>query len=513
MKYIIFNLLFVLGVSFSSNCQGVTLSKPSEEILNQELIYCSKEKLIFSRTEGSYKKFSQFFKTLDMGTGEVIEFEPTVLKEGKFFGVVFDYFVKGDYIYELVRFVKSSFTTSCKVGVLKRRISDFEIEGEIVWLGDFWIFNALDSPDIEFHDGEKGFYVIANNPEQSFIGRYDFKLNRLWQVEAEYLREENIKLTNVTVDDADNMLLALKITAAVSKKLFLFKTPPVSSSGLMFLYIDIDGEITSISPEFEENLFVKSYSFKFFPEKSELLGVFETTKLIDEKKRIYQGIGYAYIRWNIDGEIINRHSQYIKYEQIVSDNLEKHYELSGFRKSILEDEVELPAISNRIIPLINDDGSVIISYHVFHMNRGVNNDAPYRETNNSKLIYLIGTRGKVEWVNFFPYYMNRTYNLSHLNIKDDKLYLYTREFSVNFDDEGNYEYTALTGPGGWDGIILAKRTINLKSGEVESFEPVLDEPIDSYPMKKISYHDKKLLVRYHNTRKNSIMYLVVGDEK
>ncbi|MGB0915416.1 MAG: hypothetical protein ACPGVI_05050, partial [Crocinitomicaceae bacterium] len=283
MRSIVTSLIFVLGLT-SIFAQEKSMSGPIDEIENMYLISSSDNKLIYQRSEGTYKKFKQFFKVVNLESGEINETVLDPIQDEKYYGSVFDQFVHDGYIYELVRFVKSSFTTSCKVGLVKRNTENFTQEGPIKWLGEFYIFNAMMSPGITLYQDDAGFYVVSNetNADDCFVSRFDFELNEEWKSDMGFLSEESVSLSRITIDESNNMLMALSIKAEVKSSSWSFKTP-VRSSGLMFLYVQNDGEVISVSPEFKESIYVKMYDFKFYPELNELVGVFSITKLLDEK--------------------------------------------------------------------------------------------------------------------------------------------------------------------------------------------------------------------------------------
>lgn len=507
MRNIVTTLIIVLGLT-SLYAQDVKLSASVKEMPNSKMIFNDGETLIYFGTS-SYSKVN-----LENGEIEKVEIQVIEHDNRKWYSV--KRFVHEDEIIELVFSQETPSDTIFRLGLVKKDLDDLSDVSDIEPVGDFVLYSTGRNFSFNLYPTKNGFYLTGDCGKKvnCIFNKYDYDLNELWSHKVPFISEEGVTISRLTIDDKGDLLVAVSIEDIQKQKFWSFKTP-VRSSGLMFLHFSHDGDLTSVSPEFNQSLFVKMYEFKYYPELERLVGVFIITDMINEDKRETAGIGYAYMTWNLEGELLSSEVDFLEYNDLASDEMEEYYKKSKLKRSVLESERGLPTVNNpykfNYEFIFDEKGGVLVVFKKFQATRGLNDDA-YRELVCSKLIFQVDSQGERQWTNFYPYYSNNVNWFSKYYVSNGQLHMFTKEFSANFKGE-DYSLNTIGGRAGWEGLILAERVIDCSSGELVSFKPVLDSPIENFMISSnsnfIEATTSPAIFEYEYARKKMKKYLII----
>jgi hypothetical protein len=507
MKRIIL-ILAVLVVSFGGNAQTASLLPEMSEItVDYHLVLSDEERLIYRYSSIYSPFFENKFRVFDVKTGVVenlaaedIDYEGTT-------GLVIQSFVKDDLFYELLIFKGRGLGGNIYNGVANRDVKTLKQVGKLV------IVDKIEDPIpgagtfLSLLECDEGFYVLADTKytNSHYIKRYNYDLEEEWSKELDFLGEEGIEVKKTTYSKNGDVLLAITITEIPKQSYFMFKSQPVKGSGLMFVHIQSDGESSAVSPEFEENLNVKTYDFKYYPNLNELVGVFSVTTVIDDEQNTTAGFGYAHMRWDIEGGLKKSKIYYLTPEDIESPELKKYMELSKMENNLLESENGLKSIfvnANMRFFFEEDGGVVMVQDGFIPVVNG------YLATNKlmseSKMIYRVDGDGRLKWANFYPYGSNiGCAFISYSLIEDDKLHMFTAEFVQNFTND-EFNLVTYTERHNWENTIIAERIIDIATGDLDSFKPILKSPVENFVITDIDFGDDEIFFRYNYSRKNKM---------
>lgn len=386
------------------------------------------------------------------------------------------------YSYELVQHMISVLKSETKIGILKRDLETFEQVGNIVWLDDFGFNDLQRSVNMSLVKGNSGFYILSGrhySGQKSYLAKYDFDMNILWNEPLEFLTEESVSLHGFEVDsDNDNFMLHLGVSADDNKK-WSFSSR-LNKEGIVEVIFTSDGDFTFISPQLESSIYASGSFSKYINESEELIGVFIVSKLLDIDSGKGEGLGYTYYRWNKEGEILVQKTEYFTLDEFKkTPYLVEYMSKTGLSDKDMQTKsgelVRLDLIRNLEVEF-DESGSALVIMRGYNLRKGMN-DSPVDPVWSSKLLFNISATGEKNWIHFFPYYMNTQPTFMVDKVRGNKLYLFTSEYSKNFENN-EFKLNVAKYSDKSSDLVLAVRVIDMTSGDLERFKVVEELRLD-----------------------------------
>nr|WP_294858431.1 hypothetical protein [uncultured Fluviicola sp.] len=485
MKITYFILLAFLfsGVNNLSLAQEPNFSAELPEV-REVFVGASNDKMIYYKEDVNLMTNSKLVEYIVVNTANPEE-KKTIFKSKPEFSkrtqVVFDrMFVQGDFIYEIHQI--HDYNSVVAVGIVKRELATLNQVGKVLELNDF---------DASFaKSDEDGFYFFS----KMNLYRIDLDLNLIWTKKYEMFEDYNVVLNNIEVDDNLNVLMSVAIKENVKVK-FFGSTPPAKSS-LLFIITDLTGEPHVISPEIPQSVYSKYARFNYNDKKKELEGLFLTSKESNV------GIGYLYIKWNNEGEIIVTDNHNFSFQEFVDDDMKKYAESAKFKTEKYDFKQLGLGYTSHIRFL--DNGNVLYISHALIGFLG--------ELEGSKLIFMLSPEGKLLWTKMIPLNSDVMYKNGDFYIEDAKLHVLIMDYSKEYET-GGYVFTPVNSHTPLTGktVLMAERIIDLETGKEISNKPLIANPSEKfYPTAVIYNKDKKIIVRYSYTVKNRERFLTIN---
>jgi hypothetical protein len=507
-------LLIGISILLSGNLFAQDIIQNPEfsgEKIMGDVIHVEGDLLYYYYQESSYRSLltEQIHTIINFKTGKIIANKQDGIRYERLGGYVLDHFVQGGFIYELVRFIKSTQANKCQIGIIKRNLSDSKQAGDIHWLGEFTF--RFDQ-NVSLLKSESCFYLISTNLEVKtnnvYLKKYDFQLNQLWQNDLSYLNEEGVEVTSSQVDEVGNVTIVVSLSKPTKKWSF----NPVRSYGLGTINVQADGQEYIATLDLNEDITIESSKFKYLPNTEELVGFFIITQVENKIVAKKEGVGYAYYKWNKEGTV----SEYKRHQFSLEDlntnntfiNFTENINLIG---SVAYDNGDLIGIIQSYvlgvkldvtIDIGNENTVFVLDYFGLRTNRS---GLQTRTFLNSKLVFSVNRGGEIEWLHFFPYSLKLKPNRAVTRFNKNDIELYTTEYLENFV-EGEFELNLTNEVAYWKNTIPASRRINRVTGEIISFKPI-NKTIDKLKLiDKIDLQEyqkeNKILFMYSNGKKN-----------
>lgn len=387
-------------------------------------------------------------------------------------------FVEGDHIYEIY------LSTNYKMlGVAKRDMNTLKEVGEHL---------ELNESSFRFVKADKdGFYLFSGTK----LYRVGLDLKLIWSKEYTMFDEQNVRLSSIEVDDNQNVLMTVAIDEEVKVK-FFGSTPPRKSS-LLFIITDVEGNDPQvISPEIPESFSVKSARFNYDYETKQLKGLFLTTKESD-KTASMKGIGYVFLKWNVEGEVINHEKYEYDFNDFLDADMKKSLELAGLKA----EKCEFKSLTSQYFYSVNfqDNGEVFFAVAIGKY---------VGEFALSKLMIVLSPEGKPVWRKMLPYSSNELHRNAYYFISNGKVHVLGQEFVKSFES-GAYEYNTINSPVSGKTVCMSERVFDLENGN-ELSNRAITNPTEKFIPTGVIYNRKgKMIVRYSYTIKNREQFLTI----
>lgn len=475
-------LLFLVSNLFSQAVNAkLSNALPNEYVYSNQSFF-HEGKLYFFDNDQAYKE-----RTIVLNTenDQVLDLEQKKL-------LVDDYVVSlsknkkhisGDHLYELVYCSNKKRLVNYGYAVLKRNLNSISEVEQVLWLENFDVTPGFVSMVYTYlYPGKDCFYIVrtsdvGKNGEKNYIAKYNYNLEEMWKKDFSFINETGIDIDYVTVNDTDDLLIALKIKG--NTKGGWFKSIVVQS-GLFFCVIKNNGEELRFSPQINQNMVINKKEFRYYPEKEEIVGVFVTNKLYERDYSTYDN-GYVYLKWDKEGSLLTSNSHYFTLDELKNPLLDQYLTVKKQDyKKYLDKKGNMSNISTYSYNAVLTNNQEVFVGHGF----------------SQKLIYKINNDGQLEWVNF----SDGSDIIERFVLKDDMIYSCNADFAENFSS-GKYQPSSKTKK-----AILSIKKIDAKTGETQEIRPIMNVPTDYL------LHDRKLLVdeknlsfavEYRNTKKNS----------
>jgi len=483
ITYLILLTLLFSGLSTLVYSQEPIFSSELSEV-REIFVGASNDKMIYYKEDINLMTNSKLVEYIVVNTANPEEKKVTLKSKPEFSKrtqVVFDrMFVQGDFIYEIHQI--HDYNSVVAVGIVKRELATLNQVGKILELNDFGATFAKSDED--------GFYFFS----KTNLYRIDLDLNLIWTKKYEMFEDYNVVLNNIEVDDNLNVLMSVAIKENVKVK-FFGSTPPAKSS-LLFIITDLLGEQHVISPEIPQSVYSKYARFNYSEKKKQLEGLFLTAAASNV------GIGYLYIKWDSEGEIIVTDNHNFSFQEFVDEDLKKYAESAKFSTEKYDFKQLGLGYTSHIRFLEN--GNVLYISHALQGFIG--------ELEGSKLVFMLSPEGKVLWTKMIPLNTDVMYKKGDFYIADAKLHFLIMEYSQEYETGGYVfapvnSHTPLTGKT----VLMAERIIDLGTGKEISNKPLIANPSEKfYPSAVIYNKDKKVIVRYSYTVKNRERFLSIN---
>ncbi len=501
--------LFISFLAINSFAQVSSVLPEMDEIsVDYKLMSCDGNQVIY-RFKSLYSPFYENkFKVYDSKSGASKDVTIDNVSYQGAVGLVTNFIIKNDIMYELLLF-KGSKTGGYTYNALVRRdLSTLKQIGELLIVDEIQTAYIGAGQGLEMFVGDKAFYVLAGSEylKKHYLKKYDFSLNQEWALDLDFLDVPGAKLKNVSLADNDDLLLGILFKEAPKTSHFQFRYVPNSGSSLILLHVKSDGTSTAVTPELEGTLSVRAYDFHYYPDRKELVGVFSTTKIINEKKNETAGIGYAYMVWDLEGKLLKSSKNYLTYENLNGPDLKNLKETTKFKYYLVESGKDLPTIdiSDNFKVFFQEDGGVIIGHDRFV---AVVNGLikPGGAFSGSKLVYKIDSDGELDWTKYFAidnYMLNSIVDNNGFYQKADNFYIYTTLNLENITESDKYLFDLATKFSESKSTFLVERIIDISKGEVTSLKPILKTPFEKFDLKNYINIKDLVVFEYHYPKKN-----------
>ncbi|GEM_PF-5199996 len=329
------------------------------------------------------------YQVVDLNNNTYSESPSIQMSEDGYQGIILNHHVKGDYIYELVQFDKKSMafdTGKFKVGVQKRSIKSFELEGEVKFFDDPLTKNF-------FMRIDDGYLDLSSNSESGevFLVKYDFETNLLWKKPLDIPLGLTLSGLQNFENNSDKKHLLLTLTdfnKRITEASFAFQT------SFMQIVIDAEEEVSNTNLKFENNIIFDSYKFYFDTLTNHFSGFFLSNI---QKGKSYPPIydqGYCLYEWDDTGAIVKLNEQLLTSGDII-DNETKEFLSKESKKMPLPDDATFPSLKNpNIVMFKKDDGNFIICFDRLANFGRVNYE---QLLINCCLVFEIDFNGKIVW--------------------------------------------------------------------------------------------------------------------
>lgn len=502
-----FLAIFITFISFSQEVKIL----PEMELNLSKLVSVNENQVLY-RYKSKFDVFLNKFKVSDSKTGVSTDVTVADVKYKGADGIPVSFIVKDGALYELLLFKGSQTREATYNGLVKRDLKTLAQIGELLIIDRIEDSYYLAGQSAEIHLGEKGFYVVAgaSHIKKHYLKKFTYDLKEEWSMDLDFLDVAGAAIRNISVAANDELLLAIIFSEKPKSTVFKFKYPAAQGATLIFLHVDSEGVSTAITPEFEASLNVRAYDFHYYAKEKVLVGLFSTTKVKSGNRNETEGIGYAYMAWDLDGALLKSKNHYLKAEDFEGPELTKRLaQIKLLYKNPIEPGKELPTISMYGFEVFfQPDGSVLVLHGTFspvvygNYQYGVN-------YNSANLLYKINTDGELDWIKFFArdnYFSLITPLHEHFQ-RGDNLHMFINMSAKEFtSDEAALQAEAKKFESAKSEFIL-ERILNIKTGEIVSFKPVLKEPFEKYS-EVIQYTEPdKVIFEFRNGKKMKIVYI------
>ena len=418
--------------------------------------------------------YKQKYTLSNYATGESKTFKLDII-EDEHRGQIMHVSGEGDFIYEIVRFTKSSMAIKSRVGLIKRNISDFNKVGDVVYLNEFRKITTSYDSSIKMITSKNGINILfgrekGKDSTKCYFAKYDLDLNEIWKKDVNHLFEKGEEVVNWDVNDENNILVTLSVLPKRSN----IWAPQINTSSLMLVNISPNGIINSFAPSTSSIIYILDAKFHYLSKTNEYVGIFLIPKAISDAPHC-EGFGYTYYRWNNLGEVVHTTTNYFSIEDFKKDEIFNSYlarhPMSNNKILTLSRDLKTPYAINYKGPIFDfdEEGGAIVALNGYEIPLGMSARAEY--VRNSKLLFSISPKGENRWLHFFPYHGIFSPNYMTNLVVDGKLHMFTAEYKENFI-ENNFELRKTTGLPSWKDVIPAVRVIDIETGEIESFNPI-----------------------------------------
>jgi hypothetical protein len=472
------------------------------------------ENQIIYRTPGQLPPFyTNKFRVFDSKTGEpkIVKVDNVTYKGAT--GLTVNFIVKDGFMYELFLFKGSQTKEATYNGMIRRDLKTLKQVGDLVIVDKIDEAYYLAAQDFELIRGEQCFYLIAGaeHVKKHYIKKFNYQLEEQWTKELDFLDVKGAKVAKINVDESDNALLTLLFTETPKSSFFTFKSPAASSSTLAFLHFNKNGEASAIMPQFETSLNVRAYDFKIYEEEKLLVGIFSTTKVVDESKNLTGGLGYAYMVWDFEGNLLRSKNHYLTYDDMNGKELQKRLINQKIQhKNPIEKGKELPTINmyQNFNAFFQPDGSILIT-HIDFVPAYSNSKEYGFSYYSSNLVYNISNEGELVWTKFFARDEGfNNYNPQEYIVKDGNLHMYVKMHigEITSDEIELLQHAEKHVKDG-KSVLVLERVIDVKSGDIIKFKPLLNEPI--IKATRINYYtlDDKLVFSFANSKTTNLVLI------
>lgn len=392
-----FAFYLCLLIAFVSNAQNVEFSKPvsTDAKARYNTIHAS-----------DYKKYSvKFYQDDDLyylmnfetGLSTEKKLKKPLFEDQK--GKIINIVIHENYLYEIVRFVKSNLTKKCRIGIIKRSIETFEQVDVVMMPEEFAIFSAEENPVVETYLSETGIYFLSrrqSTSENNYLSFYDFDLNEKWKHKMGFMGEMSVSLQNFDVFEEGNAVL--EIHFAETQKGFTFKESIVKPMSVSFVVVRNTGEIEFIAPKLDKEFVFKHNSIFYDFDKDELIGLYFINEISGQLKEKLTGTGYAFMKWGKDGQIISSVKKMFTNSDIYTKEVTDYLKSEGVANHGKPGE-SLPPLDSK--PTIHHlkDGSFIIEYS-FIVPETLASNKEYKALGKSNFLYRLSKEGDLQWSRF-----------------------------------------------------------------------------------------------------------------
>lgn len=238
---------------------------------------------------------------------------------------------------------------------------------------------------------------------------------------------------------------------------------------------------------------VNSVKVKYDERNKRIRGILMISKPNANNTNLMDEWGYFFAEWNEDGKLINSNLKLINKREIFSENI---IEYANRVKLNIEEISTFKMDSNIGYFKFLDNGDAL--YIANNICKGLEEKLVH-----SKFIVCISNKGELKWSLLIPYNGNQLYeNAYYVSDKQD-LHVYTREFAKNFES-GRYIFEDTREGLNGESIIMSERIINLKTGEINSHKPIVDQKMGKYVPSWRIYRSKfdEYIFRFRYTQKN-----------
>lgn len=468
-------LLFINNLFSQEINAKLSNALPNEYIYHNQSFF-HKGKLYFFENEMSFKERKIILNTEN---DQVLDLEQKKLEVDGYIVSLSQNkkHIKDDHLYELVYCSNKKKLTNFGYAVLKRNLNTISEVEKTVWLETFDVSPSVSSIiNTWLYPGNNCFYIVrqayvGKNGEQNYIAKYNYNLEQIWKKDFSFTNENGITIDKVTVNENDDLLVALKIKG--DTKGGWFKSIVVQS-GLFFYIIKNNGEELRFSPQIDQNMVINECKFRYYPEKEEVVGLFMVNKLYDKDYSTYDN-GYVYMKWDNEGSLLTSNTHYFTWEELKNSELDKYLlaNKKDYKKEYFDKKGNMKTIS-----------------YYFNIQFLDNQDAVVGCGN---LLYKVNSEGQLGWVNFSVGDI-----IGQIVVKDDIVYTCNSDFSENYTSGQYAPYSKAK-----TAIVSAKK-LDFKTGELQSIQPVKNIPKD-YLLRGaiVDKESNSYFVEYRNTKKNS----------
>lgn len=415
-----------------------------------------------------YYQDSREYQVYDNETGEFLSKKiPEITFEGQT-GKVLSLNVVGDEIFELVRFIKSKFTTKCNVGIIKRSAKDLSQISITVLPEEFGIFNSEENPNVVFHFTENGFYLLSGRQYYgkpiNFLAYYDLDMKEQWKRPMEFLQEEGVQVNKFEIFEKGNAIVELHVQNV--QKGFQFKQSTIIPTAVSFLAVNVDGEVDFIAPQMDKG-FIFSHSRIFYDfAKEELSGVYIINEMTNPKKEKLSGTGYAFLKWNKSGELLASAQKMFTIGEVWNKDVKPYLEANGVKSTSLPADL-FPRLTYQPVITWMKDGSFIFYYS------GLTTDEPKMSKQNELLKssdfgFAITSEGVLKWINFAVSTNNTRYSWGNAVTDGTKYYYLVDEYPANVASKEYRQAKASINTVDFNSVLFFEE-IDPETGQVLSF--------------------------------------------
>lgn len=516
-KFLIMKILIILliGFSFPSISQNLNYNfLPIVPFKNAPRLFVKLHEgnLFFIGSKNAFKEVQHLTKySIESQSKE--EYSLGAVGFDDYVGYMKDIFYIGDYSFEVLKLVNKKKPNEHIDAVIRRNInSSDKIDVKLVI--DKYTrsvnptpFGTIDYLNVEVFSSKTGFYVVRRASigklgEGNFIAKYNENMEEQWRKDFSFINEEGISLDQISVDESDNLIVPIKMENQDRK--WAFKTRVIASS-LAFYILTEAGEDMVISPEISQNVYPQNSKYRFFPKQKELVGFYQTSKIEQTKvNTTITGNGYSYFRWDEEGSIISEKHYYFTLDDLKNPSMDNF--LKNYKKDysiFTERKGELRRLISGGLISITDNQEVVYGTGSYLIQENYPSIRHIEEIKSCKFLYRIGNDGNLIWKNFIPDVADVSgFQHASISFSDETIVIATIENSNNFSSNG-YKITNSKPYKKQKNPVLAIRKIDFKTGEIEYFEPVINNS------------EVKLLpgIRLLLDKKTKIYYFISYDEK